>query len=135
LILQFHEWPNPDGTYVARPMADITIEGVVVPVRCLIDSGAQRNRFGKEIADAAGIALPDPDPVPLKIGGRSDITTFTVLAIQLQLGEHVWTADVSFCDPWPPEFPHVLGVEGFFRHFRVNIRARDYLVEVEPEEW
>lgn len=135
MILEFGEWPNPDGSYVARPMADIGVEGLPLPITCLLDTGAQRNRFGADVAEAMGLELPAADDVPFAAGGIGSITTYTVDAVQLQLGDHVWTADVSFCDPWPPEFPNLLGVEGFFRHFRVTIRARDFLCEVESEEW
>lgn len=134
MILPFAEFPNPGGTYTSRPAADVSIEGLDVPVRCLIDSGAARNRFGIEIARVAGIALPSPDPDPFAAGGISNITTFTVNGVQLAIGEMTWTADIAFCDPWPDLFPNLLGIEGFFRHFRVTVRALDFIVEVDQEE-
>jgi hypothetical protein len=134
VILPFAEFPNPDGTYTSRPAADVSIEGLGFPVRCLIDSGAARNRFGIEIARAAGIVLPQSDSESFAAGGIANITTYTASAVQLAIADMTWTADVAFCDPWPDPFPNILGIEGFFRHFRVTVRATDFIVEVEPED-
>ncbi|MGH9200778.1 MAG: hypothetical protein ACRD2A_06040 [Vicinamibacterales bacterium] len=135
MILPFVELPNPDGSYVSRPAAYVRLEGLDLPLLCIIDSGANKNRFGVDIARAAGIDLPQPDAGKLAVGGERDITMYTVGGLQLAIGDMTWNADVTFCDPWPEDFPNLLGVEGFFRHFRVTIRAVDFVVEIERETW
>ncbi len=37
------------------------------------------------------------------------------------------------CEPWPFAF-NLLGQEGFLRFFRVTICARDFWLDVEPED-
>jgi hypothetical protein len=46
--------------------------------------------------------------------------------------EHEWDAPVSFCTPWPFGF-QLLGLDGFFRHFRVTISAYREWIECRPE--
>jgi hypothetical protein len=46
--------------------------------------------------------------------------------------EHAWDAAVWFCEPWPFGF-QLLGLDGFFRHFRVTISGYSEWVDCRPE--
>lgn len=55
------------------------------------------------------------------------------MTCQVQLGDFIWEAPVSFCDPWPFDF-QLLGHPGFLRWFRVVIDAADETLEVIPNQ-
>jgi hypothetical protein len=126
----FKELPGPVGDYV-RPAVPVVVEGLPrAPQLCLLDSGSLDNRFGRWVAEAAGIELADATEETLALGGfRAAART---VPVQLTLGGETWVAPVSFCEPWPLGF-HLLGQEGFFRWFRVTIRAARYTVDITPE--
>lgn len=71
------------------------------------------------------------EPQELWLGGFR--TEARSLPIQLSLEGTIWEAPVSFCEPWPLSF-HLLGQEGFFRWFKVTMRAARFVVDVTPEE-
>ncbi|MPZ86664.1 MAG: hypothetical protein GEU81_01060 [Nitriliruptorales bacterium] len=96
------------------------------PQTCLVDSGALHNRFGRVLADVAGIDLSDGERERFGVGGF--LTEAATVPVRLQLGEAVWQAPVSFCDPWPLDF-QILGQEGFLRFFRTTLCAAEGWVE------
>jgi hypothetical protein len=128
----FKGLPGTSGDDYARPVVPVTVEGLTrAPQLCLLDTGALSNRFGAWVARAAGLSLEEASPEILVIGGfRTEART---IPVQLALGGIAWEAPVSFCEPWPLGFP-LLGQEGFFRWFKVSIRAARLTVEVVPEE-
>ncbi len=126
----FKELPGTSGDYL-RPAVPVTVEGIPrAPQLCLLDTGTLHNRFGAWTADAAGIDLSGADQVRFALGGF--VTTARQAAIRMSLGDETWEAPVWFCDPWPLAF-HLLGQEGFFRWFKVQLRAAVYEIEIEPE--
>ncbi|MGH8898661.1 MAG: hypothetical protein ACRDZ4_16995 [Egibacteraceae bacterium] len=109
---------------VPRPFVPVTLEGLSdTAFLCLLDSGSLRNRFGRWVAEAVGVDLTDGTESRLGLGGFQ--TTAVTVPVELRLGDAVWQAPVSFCDPWPLGF-QILGQEGFFRFFRVAFRAAAY---------
>ena len=126
----FKELPGAGADYT-RPVVPVTVEGLPrAPQLCLLDTGALHNRFGAWVARAAGISLEGVETEELMLGGFR--TEARNVRVQLSLNETTWETDVSFCDPWPLSF-HLLGQEGFFRWFRVTIRAARFTVDVTAE--
>jgi aspartyl protease len=126
----FKELPGATRNYL-RPAVPVTVEGMShAPQLCLLDTGALQNRFGRWVADAAGMDLSAATEERVAIGGFNASARQT--SVQLTLGETTWEAPVWFCDPWPLAF-NLLGQEGFFRWFEVRIRAAVYEIEIMPE--
>jgi hypothetical protein len=119
------------GQPVPRPAILVVVAGLQEAVqRCLIDSGALRNRFGLWVADAAGIALDDAPTERFAVGGL--VTEGRMARVDLALGETRFDAAVWFCDPWPFSF-NLLGQEGFLRFFHLELCAADGWLELTPE--
>lgn len=121
----------PGERLILRPVVPITVEGLErAPQVCLVDSGALRNRFGRWVAEAAGIPLAGAPQEHFAVGGI--VTNGSMTRVDLALGDHRFDAPVWFCDPWPFAF-HLLGEEGFLRYFRVTISAAEGWLDCEPE--
>ena len=122
----FKEDPSePAG--VPRPFVPVRLAGLSETAFLgLVDSGSPHNRFGKWVADAVGLDLGSAEESRLGLGGFQ--TTALTVPVELQLGEAVWQAPVSFCDPWPIGF-QILGQEGFFRFFHLVFQAGSYWLE------
>ena len=128
----FKELPGRSGDS-RRPVVPVSVEGLErVPLFALVDTGSLQNRFGRWVAEAAGINLEGADRERIGLGGFASIEGLTV-PVRLAIEDAEWEAPVSFCDPWPFDF-QLLGQEGFFRWFRVLFRAADAVVEVTLEE-
>jgi len=122
----FKELPGRDEGYL-RPRVPVVVEGYArAPLACLLDTGTLHNRFGRHVAEDLSIDLTGGERGRIGVGGL--ITEGIAVPVVLRLGDAVWQAPVWFCNPWPFEF-QVLGQEGFFRFFRVEIRAATYTVE------
>jgi hypothetical protein len=132
----FRHLPAAGGEQLTpRPFVDVWLEGIeAVPFASLIDTGALRTRFSRELATAAGIEPDDALAETFAIGGQ--IVTGAPARVLLRIGSgeqaHSWEAPVWFCDPWPFGF-QLLGLEGFYRHFHVGISAYREWVECKPE--
>jgi hypothetical protein len=74
--------------------------------------------------------LSDGEQRRIALGGF--VTEAREARVRLTLAEETWEASVWFCDPWPLAF-HILGQEGFFRWFKVALRAATYEIEIVPE--
>lgn len=120
------------GESTPRPVVDVFVEGLPrTGLGCLVDSGSLHNRFGKWVADMAGIDLEGLPFESLGVGGRSVIAR--TATVGLRVGETRWEAPVSFCEPWPWDF-HLAGQEGFLRWFRVVIDAAERRLELIPHD-
>jgi hypothetical protein len=101
------------------------------PQLCLVDTGSTANRLGLWVANAIGIDLADAPTERVAVGGLT--TTARHGRATLAVAGLRYDAPVTFCDPWPFGFG-LLGQEGFLRYFRVTICAKDFWLDVEPEE-
>lgn len=121
----------PGERLVLRPVVPITVEGLEdAPQLCLVDTGALRNRFGRWLAEAAGVPLAEALEEEFAVGGV--ITKGWMARVELSLGGSRFDAPVWFCDPWPFSF-NLLGQEGFLRYFRVTISTAESWLECKPE--
>jgi len=123
------------GELTPRPVVDVWLEGIAeVALGCLVDTGALRTRFSRELAVAAGIDLDDALGEQFAVGGQ--VVTGVPARVTLTLGTaanaHAWDAAVWFCDPWPFAF-QLLGLDGFLRHFRVTVSAYREWIDCRPE--
>ncbi|MBL8778911.1 MAG: hypothetical protein JNK12_23475 [Acidimicrobiales bacterium] len=127
----FRGLPGSTG-FVPRPVLDVAVEHEdVVDVVALCDTGALHNRFGRWVADEAGLDLEDLRPEAIAVGGQHLLARTATL--RLEIGPIAWEAPISFCEPWPWPY-HLLGQEGFFRWFDVTIRAADRELDLAPIE-
>jgi hypothetical protein len=128
---EFLELPGGTPT-LARPVVPVQVEDLEeAPQICLVDTGATSNRFGAWLADAVGIDLAGAPQETLIVGGV--VTIARHVRADLTVAGARYDAPISFCDPWPFAF-NLLGQEGFLRFFRVTLCAREFWLEVEPEE-
>jgi hypothetical protein len=124
------------GAVTRRPVVDVWLEGLeVTGLACLLDSGAMATRFSAELAEIAGIDLTGAPEQIIGVAGHqlSARSTRVTLSVRDATARHDWDAAVWFCDPWPFGF-QLLGLEGFFRHFRVTFAGYLEWVECEPED-
>lgn len=132
----FRELPSPGGgDLTPRPVVDVWLEGLdLTGLSCLLDTGALRTRFSAELAEIAGIDLSDAPTERFAVGGQvvDGATVRVTLRMKAADEEHHWDAPVSFCSPWPFGF-QLLGLDGFFRHFRVTISGYAEWVDCRPE--
>lgn len=119
------------GVDVARAALEVVVAGPdqSLSALCLMDTGSLHNRFGRWVADLAGIDLAGIDTERIGVGGT--VTGARTVTCELHLGNFAWETPVAFCDPWPFDF-QVLGQLGFLRWFRVVIDAADETFEVIP---
>lgn len=119
-----------------RPVVDVWLEGIeVAPLGCLVDSGALRTRFSRDLAVAAGIQPEASQTERLAVGGQVVEAAPARVTLQIGAGDdrHAWDAQVWFCDPWPFAF-QLLGLDGFLRHFRTTLSAYHEWIDCEPGE-
>ena len=129
--LSFVELPGSRST-LARPAVPVQIEDLdQSPQLCLVDTGSTGNRFGAWLAEAAGIDLSGAPSETVAIAGLR--TTAQHARADVTVAGLRYEAPVTFCDPWPFAFG-LLGQEGFLRFFRVTFCARDFWLEIEPEQ-
>lgn len=132
----FRELPDASGGLLTpRPLIDVWLEGIeVTALAGLVDTGALRTRFSRELAELGGIDLADAATERVAIGGISTLAAAAPVRLSVRQGTeaHDWEATVWFCDPWPFPF-QLLGLDGFLRHFRVNFSAYHEWLDCRPE--
>lgn len=130
----FREIPDPgQGAVRPRPILDVVVEGLdLAPQACLLDSGATAVRFGSHVAELCGVDLSRAPAKRLAVGGA--LVDARMAEVDLRVADpndaHDWRAPVWFCDPWMPGFG-LLGLTGFFDHFKVTIAADEERIELE----
>ena len=131
----FREFPDPGQDRVrARPIVDVVVEGLdIAPQACLLDSGATAIRFGAHVAQICGIDLSEAPETRLAVGGTivRALMAEVGLLVKDDIESYAWNAPVWFCDPWAPAFG-LLGLAGFFDHFRVTISSYEEWIELTP---
>lgn len=126
----FVELPGGESTLV-RPVVPVQVEDLEeAPQLCLVDTGSAANRFGAWLAEATGIDLAGAPTAEIAVGGVLTIARHA--RADLTIAGRRYDAPVTFCDPWPFAF-NLLGQEGFLRYFRVELRAAEDWLDVEPE--
>ena len=123
------------GELTPRPVVNVWLEGIeIAPLGCLVDSGALRTRFSRELAVAAGIEPDDSSAERFAVGGQTIEGSPARVTLQLGAGDdrYTWDAPVWFCDPWPFAF-QLLGLDGFLRHFRTTLSGYHEWIECKPE--
>ena len=132
----FRHLPAAGGGELApRPVVDVWLEGIeVAPLGCLLDTGALRCRFSRQLAVAAGIEPDDSQAERFAVGGIQveGAPARVTLAIGSGQDRYAWDGAIWFCDPWPFGF-QLLGLDGFLRHFRVTLSAYHEWTELRPE--
>lgn len=126
--------PDPAGGARPRPIVDVEVEGFdLAPQACLLDTGATAVRFGAHVADLCGIDLADSPRQGLAVGGALVDARMAEVGLRVadERDSYEWRAPVWFCDPWTPAFG-LLGLTGFFDHFKVTIESYEELIELEP---
>jgi len=111
------------------------MEGIeVAPLGSLVDTGAVRTRFSRELAEVAGIQPDDSQTEDFAVGGQRirGAPARVTLRLESDTAAHSWDAAIWFCEPWPFGF-QLLGLDGFLRHFRVTISAYEEWLECRPE--
>jgi hypothetical protein len=83
------------------------------------------------VAEAADIDLSSSIEEAITLGGLA--TGGRSARVTLRIGEWVFEAPVWFCDPWPWDFG-LLGVNGFFRYFTIEIDPNDECTLCEPRD-
>jgi hypothetical protein len=136
LRLAFRALPSAGGGELTpRPVVDVWLEGLdLTGLACLLDTGALRTRFSAELAELAGIDLSDAPRERFAVGGQVVEGAAARVTLRMKAGdeEQAWDAPVWFCEPWPFGF-QLLGLDGFFRHFRVTISGYSEWVDCRPE--
>jgi hypothetical protein len=133
LTVEFVRLPLPRGEAMARPVADIAINGVdEAPLRCLIDSGAVGVRLPASIATALGVDLTDVEPGPPHVIGGTRVLPYDV-DVSLACAGYEWQTTVSFCSPDFAGFG-VAGLRGFFDKIHVSIDGYMQVVDLEPHD-
>jgi hypothetical protein len=121
--------PSASATIV-----DVVVEGLeIAPQACVLDSGATAVRFGAHVAELSGIDLSNALKAQLAVGGAviSARTAEVSLRVEDETESYAWSAPVWFCDQWAPSFG-LLGLTGFFDHFRVVIASYEEWFELAP---
>jgi hypothetical protein len=119
----------------SRPTVAVWMENVVAtPIIGLVDTGALRTRFPRELADTAGVDLTAALSERIAIAGIAMTAWSSRVSMRLGEGQqaHHWDCAVWFCEPWPFDFA-LLGLEGFLQHFRVTMSAYHGWVDCVPE--
>jgi hypothetical protein len=116
------------GQYITQPVIPVAVEEFD-PLLCLVDSGSQDNRMPLFIAEAADVDLSTSVEQHIIVGGIA--TVGRASRVTLRIGDWIFEASVSFCDPWPWDFG-LLGLHGFFRYFDVRIDPDGECVDCEP---
>lgn len=124
--------PDERGKFIKRPMVEIEIFGPSENHKefALIDSGADRSLFHKEIANALGIDLFYAEKRNVSgISGTLEVRTKEV-KIRIRHLENTVTIPVDFVDS--PYVGALLGQEGFFDINRIKFERDHNVFEINP---
>lgn len=103
------------------PLIPLTVYGpkTHLEVLALVDSGAEHNVFGQEVADRVGLSLEKGSPVLLAGIEGKDLPGHLV-SVELQVGRQRWHAPTIFSQALGSQV--ILGQAGFFAFFTVTFR-------------
>ncbi len=99
-------------------------------VLALIDSGAADTIFHGDIGRQIGLRIEDgPTAQHRGVGGQIILSHFH--QVRLFVGGHAVSIYAGFCDQVEPK-PGLLGMRGFFEHFKVAFDYRKQIIAVAP---
>jgi len=119
-----------DPADIGRPLLNLAVEGVSVPVTCLLDTGAVHNRLPTDWAIAAGIDLGNRPTDLIGLGGQASVRCHLVEDVQVTIVGVSLNLSMWFCDDWHPPFG-LLGQEGFLQYFTLTLSAQEECFELE----
>ena len=111
--------PDADGRFRKRPLVEIEIGGPQGKLKelALVDSGADRSLFHREIAEYLGIDLTHAERRrTIGVAGEADVL-YTEVAMTLAGAPKPIRIPVGFIDR--PYVSALLGQEGFFTFHRI----------------
>ncbi|MBI3273619.1 MAG: hypothetical protein HYZ69_00590 [Candidatus Colwellbacteria bacterium] len=122
--------PGDNGTFIRRPMVEVEIVGPKGKHKelTLVDSGADRSLFNKEIASIIGIDLSHA--AQRNVMGISGIIKVYTAEVTLRLPhfEHAIKISTDFTDS--PYVGALLGQEGFFDFHRIKFERDHNVFEI-----
>ncbi len=124
--------PDADGRFRKRPLVEIEIVGPKGKLKelALIDSGADRSLFHREIADYLGIDLTDAERRrTIGITGEAE-ALYTEVDITLPGTSKNIRIPVGFIDI--PYVSALLGQEGFFDAHRITFERHHSVFTISP---
>lgn len=126
----FPYWEVQRGDQTRRlPLVPLRVRGTseVLDVLALVDSGAEHNVFGLDVAKRLQIPVEDGDPVTIVgIGGVP--VSGRLVRVKLQLGRHQWTAPAIFSAAANEHA--ILGQVGFFAFFTATFRYQEHEMNI-----
>ena len=122
--------PGDNGRFIRRPMVEVEIVGPAGSHKelALLDSGADRSLFNREIASAIGLDLARiMQRDVIGISGRIKVYTAEI-TLRLPHFEQAITIPVDFTDS--PYVGALLGQEGFFDFHRIKFEKDHNVFEI-----
>lgn len=115
------------------PLIPIEVVGPVetIGVTALVDSGAEHNVFGLNVAEQLGIDLTDAAPVEV-VGIGQQREPGNLSAVTLRVHDHEWKAPTIFTSA--ADGQAILGQIGFFGYFDVTFGYRRREIELNWSE-
>lgn len=124
----------PEATACAVPVITVGLSRAKgaepLFVLAVIDSGAVDTVFHGDIGRQIGLRIEDgPVAEHMGVGGQVIVSHFH--QVHLLVGRRAVAINAGFSDHVEPK-PGLLGVRGFFEHFRVAFDYRRQIIEVVP---
>jgi hypothetical protein len=129
----FEDYPNRNGRNIGQPRITVLLEkeGSIVPVRAVLDSGAEVSLFDRTVADDLGITIEDGIPLSISGVGGHTLAYAHLLTMTVTDG----TQTVTFpCRVLFKEEVHrnLIGREDFFDMFRVTFAWTERYIQLDP---
>jgi Aspartyl protease len=124
---------RPDAVSAAsRPLVDVWIDDVDMPLRCVVDTGSLRTRLPPWPARALGLDLAQSPSETIGVGGMRVVARQTHVVLRIE-GLPAVPSSVWFCDDWLAPYG-LLGQEDVLRGLRLTHSAAGEWFRLEPED-
>lgn len=141
--LAFREFPLresqafPEQTSVLRPVIPVTLRHPhhlekQLTLHCIIDSGADHCMFPTSIASALDLYRVDSGPAWTWASADDNVLVAHLHPVILDIGEYHWECPALFSHDLNHAPYGILGLEGFFDHFNVQIDYKTLSIEMTP---
>jgi hypothetical protein len=129
----YEDYLNRNGRNIGSPRLTLLLEkgGAIVPVKAVLDSGAEVSLFDRTVADDLGITVEDGFPVPISGIGGQEKAYAHLLTMTVTDG----TETVTFpCRALFKENVHrnLIGREDFFEMFRITLAWNERYIHLDP---